>query len=107
MAVDEAVIGVFMVLAFCITASLAFTIQYANIDAGLYNYCYKLALTINATSHYLCENCTAIIYSPAPAFICNYTACGIFPVEVEGEAGGGCILIEKANGVVRVRSCGQ
>lgn len=107
MAVDEAAVGMFMVLAFSIVAGLAFTIQYANRDAGLYNYCYKLALTINAALHYLCENCTAIVYSPAPASIYNYTACGIFPLEVEGEAGGGCILIEKANGVVRVRSCGQ
>jgi len=105
--VDEAVVGLFMALAFCMTASLAFTIQYANRDAGLYSYCYKLALDINATSAYLCENCTAIIYSPSPVAVYNHTVCGFFPVEVEGEAGGGCILVEKVNGVVRVRSCGR
>ena len=107
MAVDEAVVGLFMVLAFTIVTGLAFTIQYANRDSGLYNYCYKLALAVNATKAYLCENCTAVIYSPSPAAIYNHTVCGFFPVEVEGEAGGGCILVEKSNGVVRVRNCGQ
>ncbi|GEM_PF-1665679 len=104
MHLDEALIIAGFTVAMCLSMVLGARLYSGSFFIHERLYERKVALLVNATASSLRNSTSYTLYFPKPVSIVDGWI-GSYRVNATGSASGSCIVVEKINGIVRVRSC--